>query len=176
MNRKVKGLRQRCEERLRALDLPAPFDVSAFCDRLALRRGRPIVLCPVELGGVESGLWVAGPTMDFIFFEPDTTPLHQALIQLHEACHIACGHDPVELSAAELSDLLWPDLRRDTVQRVLLRAGYSTDEEREAELLASLILRRVVGGPPRPEPRSLDSETEGVLRRLEASLERGRSP
>ncbi len=37
-------IRARCEARLRGLDLPDPFDASAFCRALAGRRGRPIAL------------------------------------------------------------------------------------------------------------------------------------
>ena len=168
----LRTLRKRCEARLRQLDLPNPFDVQSFCERLAARRGRPILLYPARSESGPYGLWVAGPSLDVVFYEEETSALHQDHIILHELCHILCGHQPVPLSDAELARLLCPHLDPATVQQVLNRASYSTDEEREAELLASLILRQTVGGPPRPETRLLDIETVGVLRRLEASLER----
>jgi hypothetical protein len=165
-------LRKRCVARLRQLDLPIPFDVQSFCERLATRRGRPILLYPARSESGPFGLWVAGPSRDVVFYEEGTSPLHQDHIILHELCHLVCGHQPVPLSEAELARLLCPHLDPAAVQQVLRRASYSTDEECEAELLASLILRQTAGGPPRPEARPLDSETVGVLRRLEASLER----
>ncbi len=35
-------LRRRCEERLRTIELPEPFDVRVFCDQVARDRGRPM--------------------------------------------------------------------------------------------------------------------------------------
>ncbi len=166
----LKQVRQRCEERLRTLDLPAPFDVRALCARLARQRRRPIVLQPVASGGGCYGLWVALPTADVIFYERETSPLHQEHIILHEVCHLVAGHQPAPVSREDAARLLFPDLEPELVQRLLQRAGYSTDEEREAEVLASLILERAdrapaSGAPPR------DPRTAEVLGRLEATLD-----
>jgi hypothetical protein len=70
---------------------------------------------------------------------------------------------------AEFAHLLLPDLELETVRRVLQRSGYSSDEEQEAELLASLILEHA-SAPARNQARS-DSEAARLLERLEASLE-----
>lgn len=169
----LRTLRKRCEARLRELDLPDPFDVRAFRDRLAARRGRPILLCAARSDLGPCGLWVAGPSLDVVFYEAVTSPLHQDHIVLHELCHLACDHHALPLSEAALAELLCPHLDQSVVQHVLPRAAYSSDEEREAEILASLILDRASGGPPRREPRPLDVETVEVLHRLEASLEHG---
>lgn len=165
----LKQLRQRCEMRLSELNLPSPFEVDRFCEELATRRGRPIQLCPMALGGGPSGFWMAGPSVDFIFFEARTSPLHQAQIILHEACHIVCGHRPIELSEAEMSHLIFPDLREEIVQSGLRRRRYSTSEEREAEFLASLILEHVAPGSE--NVATLDQETASVLERHRAALE-----
>src|SRR5688500_4507371 len=101
-----KELRARCEARLRALDLPAPFSAQAFCDRLAARRGRPILLQPIANQAGSWGLWVATPTADYIFYEQETSPLHQEHIILHEACHILCVHHSTPIAEAELPRLL----------------------------------------------------------------------
>jgi len=171
MDSELRWLRRRCEDRLHDLDLPSPFDVNVFCERLAARRSRPILLCPMPMGRDVSGLCVAGPTVDFIFYEEQTAPLHQAQIKLHEACHIVCGHRPIELSEAEVSCLLFPDLRQEIVQRVLQRGSYSTVEEREAEILASLILDRAAGLRFQ-ESKPLDEEAAHVLEKHRAALER----
>ena len=84
MNLRV--LRRRCEERLRELELPAPFDAASFCDALATRRGRPIVLQSVVARGGPFGFWVPTPNRDYIFYERETSSWHQEHIVLHEAC------------------------------------------------------------------------------------------
>lgn len=167
----LRTLRKRCEERLCSLDLPDPFDVRDFRDRLAEHRGRPILLFAANSDSGPCGLWVAGPSLDVVFYERVTSPLHQDHIILHELCHLVCEHHALPLSEAELAQLLCPHLDHGVVQHVLPRAAYSTNEECEAEILASLILDRAAGGPPRPETRHVDVETVEVLRRLEASLE-----
>ena len=169
----LKRLRQSCEARLRGLDLPVPFDVRAFCDALGARRGRPIRLCPVISRAGPCGLWAAGTRVDYIFYEQATSPLHQEHIILHEASHLLCGHHPGPISEEECSRLLFPDLDAEMVRRVLGRASYSADEEREAELLASLILERVAR-QALPQVRPADPEVAALLDRLEAALERPR--
>ncbi|MCL5108048.1 MAG: hypothetical protein M1401_04135 [Chloroflexi bacterium] len=168
----LKQHRKRCEARLRGLTLLVPFDVRSFCRSLAAQRGRPLLLHPLASQAGPCGLWVAGPTADYIFYEEETSPLHQDHIILHEASHLLCGHHPAPVSETEFSGLLFPNLAPKTVKAVLARAGYSLEDEREAELLASLILERAGAGRPANGP-GVDSETEGILRRLEASLETG---
>jgi hypothetical protein len=134
-------LRRRCLARLRDLPLPEPFDVHALCQEVAERRGRPIRLVPTAgITGV-CGLWIATDTMDLICYEIDTTRPHQEHIILHELSHVLCEHYPVELPTRTLL----PNLDPAMVRAVLGRAGYSTDEEREAETLASLIRQRARG-------------------------------
>ncbi len=166
----LKQQRKRCEARLRGLTLPVPFDVRSFCRSLAACRNRPLLLRPMASKAGPCGLWVAGPTADYIFYERETSPLHQEHIILHEASHLLCGHHPAPVSETGLSRLLFPDLEPEMVKEVLARAAYSLEDEREAELLASLILERARAGTPCGAP-GVDSETEGVLKRLEASLE-----
>jgi hypothetical protein len=166
------AIRARCEARLRDLDLPDPFDAGAFCRALALRRARPIALHGFHSLDGPCGLWVATPGADFIFYERETTPLHQQHIILHEASHLLCGHRSVLAREDELLRFLLPDLDDELVRSVLRRAAYSVEDEREAELLASLIVERgsrglAADGPP------LDPRATAVQGRLRASLEDG---
>src|SRR5437588_2776520 len=103
----VKRLRKRCEERLQALPLPAPFDIHAFCNSVAQRRGHPIVLLAVPSGPGVTGAWLAGDDTDFIVYSEETTLLHQQHIVVHEVSHMLCGHKGVTLSPAELAQLLF---------------------------------------------------------------------
>ena len=141
-------LRRRCLARLRDLPLPVPFDVHELCARVAARRGRPIRLLPVAgLTGV-CGLWIATDTTDLICYERDTTRPHQDHIILHELSHVLCDHHPLSVpGGGGHATALFPDLDPAMVRAVLGRAGYSSDEEREAETLASLIRQRATTRP-----------------------------
>jgi hypothetical protein len=156
-------LRRRCAALLRDLPVPVPFDVRALCEQVADQRGRPIRLIPMaRLTGV-CGLWIATDTTDLIFYEQQTTAPHQEHIILHELSHLLCQHTPAPVPLAEQAQPLLPDLDPEIVHRILARAGYSTAEEREAELLASMIRQR--------EPRA---HTGGTLTdRLDAALDDG---
>jgi hypothetical protein len=168
----LRRLRRRCEARLLALDLPEPFDVWAFCEAVGRRRGRPISLRQVTNQGGPCGLWLAGPTVDYVFYDGTTSPLHQEHIILHEVSHLLCAHHSATV-ADEDHSRLFPDLDAETVRRVLLRATYSQEEEREAELLASLILwrmRRIA----LPTSRRSDPAVAELLGRLEATFEQTR--
>ncbi|MFI6028177.1 hypothetical protein [Amycolatopsis magusensis] len=138
--------RRRHAALLRELPLPVPFDVHALCEQVAARRGRPIRLLPMSgLTGV-CGLWIATDHTDLIFHESETTPPHREHIILHELAHVLCDHYPASLDPAEQAAMLLPGLDPAMVRRVLGRAGYSSAEEREAELLASLIRQRATPG------------------------------
>jgi hypothetical protein len=134
--------RKRCADLLRTLPMPVPFDVRRLCELLADQRGRPIRLVAMPgLTGV-CGLWAATDTTDMIFYERDTTPPHQEHIILHELGHVLCDHRRTSSSLGSQVEELLPSLDPEMVHRVLGRAGYSSEEEREAELLASLIRQR----------------------------------
>ena len=170
MGQDLRALRRRCEARLRELSLPVPFDLDGFCQDLARRRHRPLRLRPVVAPVAPYGVWVATPTSDYIFFEEDTSPLHRLHIILHELSHVICEHYPVPFQDVSISVDLFPDLRPDTIRLLLQRTVYSTNEEREAELLATLLLARITQSTPRPGS-SDDSEAREVLHRLVSSLE-----
>ncbi|MBB2943726.1 hypothetical protein FB565_003455 [Actinoplanes lutulentus] len=131
------GLRQRCAERLRGLRVPDPFDLDQFCAEVSASRGKPLQRRPLSgLGpGAPCGLWLGLPSADYVFYDPETSPLHAEHIVLHEIAHMLCDHQP----KGDLSALLFPDLDPALIGHVLGRAGYTTDQEREAELLASMI-------------------------------------
>jgi hypothetical protein len=165
----LKALRKRCEARLRTLDLPSPLNAHLFSESLATRRGRPIALCPVVSMTGPCGVWVAGPAADYIFYEQDTSLLHQEHIILHELSHLLCGHDATPALEVQYTQLLFPDLRPELVQTVLRRAAYSSEQEQEAELLASLILEHVATRQPAGTPER-SPEAADLLSCLETSL------
>jgi hypothetical protein len=125
------------------------------------------------------GVWLALSTEDLILFEQETSRLHQQHIILHEVGHLLCEHQGELLSAAEELQLLLPSLDPGMVRHVLHRNVYSTEEEREAELLAAMIVERAGQSSlafPQAVTRRPDTDlTAASLRRLEAALDGGLS-
>ncbi|HTJ72909.1 MAG TPA: hypothetical protein VL551_35555 [Actinospica sp.] len=120
-----------------SLTLPRPFDAVAFITSVAEDSGRRIELIPVTgRTNTPCGLLLATDDCVHVFYAADTSPLHQRQILLHEAAHLIYGH---EHTAAKL---VLPHLSPELIARVLGRTGYTEPQEREAELLASFILRR----------------------------------
>lgn len=162
-------LRRRCEERLNSIELPEPFDVRVFCNQVAMKRGRPIVLCPLSTDGAPYGAWLSTSSTDYIFYEEHTSGWHRDHIILHEVCHILCGHRGILLSQPDALGLLFPDLAPESVRSMLLRKAYREEEDQEAEVLASLILQRTSTGRAR-ELQMHDPARESLQHQIDRSL------
>ncbi|NYT95429.1 hypothetical protein HW126_16740 [Salinispora sp. H7-4] len=134
-----RALRKSCRALLRELDIRPPLDVRELCRRLAERRGRPIRLVPypIQIPG-PFGLWVMTDSADVIFFQKETTAPHQDHIILHEIGHIIADH-PSDETESEGLDLLTP-VKPNGTTRALRRTCYDSAHEREAELVATVIL------------------------------------
>lgn len=164
------------DARLAGVQLPDPFDIGLFCERVAAARNRLIHLVPFSVGGPDlpCGLWVGLADADVIFFEQATTPVHRDHFVLHEIGHVLGDHTGrpdalVPLLAQQLPEgLIEPDRLAEAFG--LRRASYSTKQEQEAEAFARRVgarVRRTVGGPP------LDEGT-GRLARAARALGPGR--
>lgn len=141
--------------------LPTPFDAAELIARLAERRGRPIALLPLPARpDVPCGLLMVTDHADCILYATGTSALHQQHILLHEAAHLVCGHDTAAPIGTSGTDTLLPHLPDALVRRVLGRTVYSEPQEREAELLASLIRSRAARDELAP------ALAEGEQRRL----------
>ncbi|GGN76972.1 hypothetical protein GCM10010112_49600 [Actinoplanes lobatus] len=147
---------------LRELDIRPPLDVRELCARLAERRGRPIRLVahPITVPG-PFGLWFMTESMDVIFYQSETTRPHQDHIILHEIGHIIAEHPSDD---RDHRDGGTPAPSGATGS--LRRTCYDSDYEREAELIATIILewasvldplRRPVGPPADPPVERIDS-------------------
>lgn len=102
--------------------------------------GRRVVLRPSTLGphGV-SGAWLEMQAEDVILFEATTSPRHQAQIIAHELGHMVCGHagTPQPAGSPQL------DLAAGAAGHMLARHSYDDADERDAELVADLLLAHV---------------------------------
>lgn len=115
-------------------------------------------------------------TVDFIVYESETSKPHQDHIIAHELAHMVCGHRSGAGGTVddETARLLFPDLAPELVQKILGRGNYSSVEEREAEVTASLILERI--NRPVLEPVSAVPEEDAeAVERIERSLRRAAS-
>jgi hypothetical protein len=109
--------------------------------------GRPLrVVLAAQTFPAPSGAWLRTATGDVIVIDRDASPLHRDHILAHELAHVLLGHDQLDGHAATA---VLPGLDPAVVRGVLARHGSRHAEEREAELLASLIMVRVTS-PSRP--------------------------
>ncbi|KQW17322.1 secondary metabolite protein [Streptomyces sp. Root369] len=106
-----------------------------------------------------------------VFYDPWTSVLHQDHIIAHEFSHLLLGHHenrPVSALAPAFITSVDPA----TVQMMLGRTKYDEDEERDTELLASLLQRRIIDRWLRSDESSgdevQDRVTHTLLRRREA--------
>ncbi|MFC3453381.1 ImmA/IrrE family metallo-endopeptidase [Amycolatopsis speibonae] len=140
---------RRCERIASAVRLPDPFDVTTLFGEVAAMRGRPIELVALDARpGAPCGVLAATDRADYIFYTRDTSPLHQRHILLHELGHLLCGHVEGEMLPETVAAMVTPSLSVDLVRRVLGRTTYAQEQEKEAELVASLLMRRAVSTGP----------------------------
>ena len=72
------------------LDLPVPFDLGAWAGLLERRDPRAILLVPVTIEpGNPSGLWARTAAADYIYYEQQTSPFHQAHIAAYLVAYAA---------------------------------------------------------------------------------------
>ncbi|PGH49702.1 regulator component [Streptomyces sp. Ru87] len=157
-------LRSACEERVRRLGLPHRFDTEQLCDAVAAQRGRPIVLRPLATAGAVDapcGIRVETDSTDYLFYESATSSLHRTHILAHEIAHIVCDH-PGSLSLDEHATLA-EGINPALIRRMAGRTSYTTQDEREAELMATVIRQRMYQGRVLPP-----SEPAGAVERWEA--------
>jgi hypothetical protein len=140
----IKGyVKDRYARTLREIGVPAPFDLDEFRGRLERHRGRSIYLVAIlSMPEAFSGLWLGTRDGDYVFYPQGVTPLHRAHIVLHEFSHMLLGHGAAAKDRRCIAELLTPELSSRIVQIALGRNGYTTAEERDAEVMASLLLER----------------------------------
>lgn len=158
----LEALTRRCEARLRTLPLPTPFDVEALSRSIGARRGRPIILRPVRRLPRVAGFCFPDGADDIVVYASDTSLLHQEHIILHELCHLWCGHRLRTVATEEVATALGDDFSMTAVQWLLTRASYSAAEDREAEVLATLILERVEAERRVEGPAVRDSDRDAL--------------
>lgn len=157
-------LRRRCQKVIGGIPLPEPFSAEELCSRLAGERDRPLRLLPLPtptVPGTPSGMWLVAERGDYIFYDSQTSLLHQEHIIVHEIGHMVCGHRSAgdDQQLYRMIDIADPE----SVRQALPRIRYSDEQEQEAEMIASLILE-AAGRVPAPTLLS------GMLGGLESAM------
>ncbi|MFE7577649.1 regulator component [Streptomyces sp. NPDC057521] len=147
-------LRQWCEEQVDLLNLPYPATTRALREAIADRRGKPILIRPLStLGAVDApcGIRIETPSADLLFYEEGTSVHHQRHILTHELCHVYCDHPGNAAVDADMARIV--GVNPALVVRMTGRTRYSTDDERQAEMMASVIRWRIYRDREGPSPR-----------------------
>ncbi|MDX6352865.1 MAG: hypothetical protein QOF84_7655 [Streptomyces sp.] len=168
-------LRATCEQRLAQLELPHRFSTDELCDAVAALRGKPIVLRPLDtLGAIDApcGIRIETDEADLVFYERGTSRLHQEHIKEHEIAHILCDHPGALSLGGDIADAV--GLNPTLVMRMSGRTSYATADEREAELMATLIRQRAYYGQqfPTPRPMAADDRWDALFSGHSPSKER----
>lgn len=133
----------------RELPIPVPWDLDVFIQNIAAQRGRPIHLIPTEtaaLAGSPCGLWLTRDHDDLILHEIGTSAYHISQIVAHEIGHMMLGHGRTRAFGAdrereiEMCQKVLPDIDPAAVNAVLGRTDFESDQERDAEMFASILL------------------------------------
>ncbi|MFC9112206.1 regulator component [Streptomyces sp. NPDC057092] len=132
-----------CEEQVDRLRLPHRFSTRDLRESISALRGKSIVLRPLKtLGAVDApcGIRLETPTADLLFYEEGTSVHHQRHILTHELCHVFFDHPGSLEVDADTAHML--GVNPTLVMRMSGRTSYSTADEREAEMMASIIRQR----------------------------------
>ena len=162
---KQSRFRRRYQDIVSTVGVPVPFNLDEFCIRVAAFRGRELRLHPMNVGQIPGlcGLYIELDHTDHVCFPADTSPIHQQHIIVHELTHLLCGHrasEPTALLPDAVLTELFPSLDREFVRSVLGRSRYASPVEREAEVVASMILEHADSDPvENPDPVSARIES-----------------
>lgn len=152
--------RARLQTLVDRLDLPADWTIEEFVALIERMRGRRIVrllLPPAAPVGL-CGLWLACKDYDVIFLRQSADPAVQLHVALHEVSHMLLDHgQDASISTVDLTTITGAVPGNHEIDLATVRAArgissYASDEEYEAELLATLIGFRARTGGPRRDP------------------------
>ena len=129
-----------------------PFDMTCFVEFVEKKRQCKIHLIPWTLPPGMSGVWISAGHCEFVFFENEAHILHQLHFQVHELCHILCGHETwvLNVNSGTTKDELLQEIQLALIQikadvechldRARLRFPSLSAVEKEVETLSELIM------------------------------------
>ena len=145
----------RAEDAFNALVLPAHLTLERLVEVVEGIRNRRIEIevSGALTGGSVCGLWLSTDIAEIILHAATPSALHRQQFILHELGHMVLRHDELVLPS-DYADILFPDLPRDLVSRVLARSSFLDDFEAAAETLADLFAAAIRDSTV--EPRSFE--------------------
>lgn len=163
-------LRQRCLDRLAALDLPYGFNSRHLLDAVSRLRGKPVEVKSIDtlpLRGQTCGWRVELHDKEVIVFAAGTSKMHQYHILAHEVGHILCDHPGLSGDEVPPDVLLAVGIEPHGVLRVSGRCGHSPEDETEAEMLGTLLRQRMYRETllPPEEPTGPDARWKAAFTR-----------
>jgi hypothetical protein len=139
------GLRAR--QVLRHLAVAAPFELDEFRACLQRHSGRPVHLVPTSLpAGSPSGVCCRTAGADYLYYEDQTSPFHQAHILVCLAAHVILDGEP----RPRVDPGLIPDVSPELAELILGAVDCTPVGEQDAEAFAVRALDRagVLACPP----------------------------
>ncbi|MEZ0089063.1 hypothetical protein [Streptacidiphilus sp. EB129] len=171
-----RSLRRACARLIRDLELPTPFDLTRFCHDLGVRRGRPLTLMEVDLPtALPCGMVAALDDRDIIFITAGLTGPHRDVVGLHEIGHLIAGHLADPLADPDAGRFVFKHLDPRLVRSINGRSNYSTPEEQQAEMIATMLFARIARFTAETQ-WSIAGGAGGVVDRISRSLGDGSSP
>jgi hypothetical protein len=161
---------RRCAAVARDLALPAPFAMDEFRMCLERRRRRVVRLLPMVMEpGAPSGVWIGTADADYLYYEEQTSPFHQAHIVLHLAGPMLLGDG----RGPAIDSRLVPDVGQQLIGLMLGSSEPDPVTSLEAETFAFRALEQGRRGPSAPaawrllrQLRPLHAATLGVFPEL----------
>lgn len=195
------ALEARCRALVGTITLPSPFSLDGLVEAVSTERGEPIWLrsLPADLGPEISGVLLGTDEGYVLCYPTEADPWWSLTCVAHELGHILCGHAstvrrpaPGTLSPDAVPGTAEPETPETAAdagtQNVagmlphlqeaaqawgrLYRCDAHTHAEREAELVATLLIQRVERHARRSRPRTSrgNAGQEAVLRRFSSLL------
>jgi hypothetical protein len=124
--------------------LPETWTTAELLDIVARHRGRPIEVSYVDpdlLVGGPCGMLLVTKDVDHLLVAAHGPTEHQDHVVLHEVAHMLLHHT-CKPSSPQFLRTLMPTLDPGAVLQVLCRTTFDTDDERAAELLATMLYWR----------------------------------
>lgn len=149
---------RQCRRLAQRLPLPQPWSVEQLCAEVAASRGRPLEIFDHRMTRDSvTAATLATDTTDYISWRADLRGLHRDHAICHELGHLLAGHTGA-------FEFVTPSLGPGTVA-FHRDCDYSAAQERQAEMMADIIMGRVVQHLTPPE-----SSARSVLRGFDDAL------
>lgn len=132
-------------------ELPVPWDIAELCERLAVLRGRPVIVREMDIPALPFAFWRGTDSADFIVHRTGMTGYYRDHVILHEVCHMLAGHNVTETGGTQADSRTDEDINEQLLEQAA-HNPHTTEQEELAERFATTVLR--LAKQARPAPKS----------------------